>query len=151
MKLLTRSDFKITPAQFDFSNPHHMLRIWCGLYFFPAALGKFEQGEGFAPFLTTFFGQAGFSFPNITFWIYLAVSIEIMAGIGLVTGICIRWLSLLGAAELLFACYALIMNNGFVWSWNEGGVEYPLFWAFCCLCIAHNEWKKFLSINRIIS
>lgn len=145
MKLMTSDDFKLTPDRFDLSNPLNILRIWCGLCFFPAALNKLSADTEFSPFLISFFGQAGFTFPSITFWIILSIGIEVVVGFGILTGICIRWLSLLGAIELICATYALIVNNGLIWQWSDKGIEYPLFWAITSIVISIDAWKRFLN------
>jgi putative oxidoreductase len=43
------------------------------------------------------------------------------------------------------AVYALQMVKGFGWTWNNGGYEYPVFWAITSLAVAIDAWKAYVA------
>jgi putative oxidoreductase len=136
---ITREDFSIKPANFDLTDGHNIVRIICGLFMFPHAIGKFAAG-GLAAGTVAFFGKAGFQPPEV--WVLLAASAEIATGIALVLGICTRWAALGATGVMIFAVYALQVVKGFGWTWNTGGYEYPVFWGIAALAVAITEFKR---------
>jgi putative oxidoreductase len=136
---ITRDDFTIKPANFDLGDGHNIVRIICGAFMFPHALGKFTAG-GLAPGIVGFFAKAGFQPPE--YWVLLAAAAEIATGVALVLGICTRWAALGATGVMIFAVYALQVVKGFGWTWNTGGYEYPVFWAIAALAVAITEFKR---------
>lgn len=144
MKLVTAADLKISASNFDLTNPINTIRIVAGFCFFPHALSKFADG-GLNPAFIAFFTKASFTYPSPAFWLCLAAFSEILSGITLILGICTRWMGIFAAVALIFAIYGLfVVNSGFKWTWNTGGIEYPTVWAITCLSVALNGWKNFL-------
>ena len=80
--------------------------------------------------------------PYAEAFVYLAASVETLAGVMLVLAICTRWAALMAAGVLAVAVYALFLVGGFKWVWNLGGFEYPAFWAITCTAVALTEFKK---------
>ena len=136
---ITKDDFTIKARNFDLSDGHNIVRIICGAFMFPHAIGKFAAG-GLAPGIVCFFAKAGFHPPE--YWVLLAAAAEIATGIALVLGICTRWAALGAAGVMIFAVYALQVVKGFGWTWNTGGYEYPVFWAIAALAVAITEFKR---------
>jgi putative oxidoreductase len=143
--LLTADDFRIKAENFDLTRGANILRIICGAFMFPHVAGKFAAGALSAGTLG-FFAKAGFHPPES--WVYLAASAELLSGIALVLGICTRYAALAAAAVLAIAVYALQVVNGFRWTWNTGGYEYPVFWAIVCVAVAVEQWRSFLATRR---
>ncbi|ASY37486.1 DoxX family protein [Taylorella equigenitalis] len=140
-----KSDFAIRGESFNLGNPWNILRIWSGLSFFPHALSKWVDGA-LNPGTLSFFAKAGFE-PASTF-VMIAFIAEMLAGIALVLGIATRWAAIGGAAVLFIAAYALVTVKGFAWTWNGGGIEYPIFWGITLLMIAFNEFKTRKYLGR---
>jgi putative oxidoreductase len=108
-------------------NPLTLLRILCGLWFVPHALGKARNIERAS--LT--FEKAGFRPPR--FFVLLTLGMEVIAGTGLVSGFHPRVAAALAVAVLLGAAYAMLKINGWNWRWQKQGPEYMLFWAAVCI------------------
>ena len=140
--LLSKSDFRIRADSFDLTQGWNILRIISGAFMFPHAASKFTGG-GLTVGTVAFFAKAGFTPPE--FWVCLAATVEILAGIALVLGICTRFAALAAAGTLAVAVYALQMVRGFGWTWNAGGYEYPVFWGLVCIAIAIEAWKVYLA------
>jgi len=136
---ITKDDFILKPANFDVTDGHNLVRIICGAFMFPHAIGKFAAG-GLAAGTVGFFAKAGFHPPE--FWVLLAAAAEIATGIALVLGICTRWAALGATAVMMLAVYALQVVKGFGWTWNTGGYEYPVFWGIAALAVAITEFKR---------
>jgi putative oxidoreductase len=125
----------IKAENFDLTNGSNVVRILCGLFFFPHVAWKFIGWTG----TVGFFAKAGFQPPEL--WVYSAAFFETVAAVALVLGIYTRWTALLGAFVLFVAAAALFKVGGFKWLWNLGGFEYPVFWALACVAVALNAWK----------
>jgi len=136
---INRDDFRINPANFVLTDGYNIIRIICGLFMFPHAIGKFTAA-GLNPGLVAFFGKAGFHPAEL--WLVLAAAAELSTGIALVLGICTRWAALGAAVVMAMAVYALQVVKGFNWTWNTGGYEYPVFWGLTALSIALIEFKR---------
>jgi putative oxidoreductase len=143
--LPTADDFRIRAENFDLTRGSNILRIVCGAFMFPHVAGKFVAGALSAG-TVGFFAKAGFHPPE--FWVVLAASAELLSGIALVLGICTRYAAIGAAVVLAIAAYALQIVNGFRWTWNAGGYEYPVFWAIVCVAVAAEEWKSFPATLR---
>jgi putative oxidoreductase len=149
MLLFTKDDFRINTENFDLTNGANIVRIAAGAFMFPHVAGKFAAIGTLTLKAGTvgFFAKAGMTPPE--FWVYLAAASELTVGIFLVLGLCTRYAALGAAAVLGVAVYALQTVKGFSgWTWNNGGYEYPVFWALVCLTIALEEFKALKSAER---
>ena len=141
---ITADDFRIRAENFDVTKGANILRIICGAFFFPHIANKFVAGSLSAS-TVGFFAKAGFYPPEA--WVYIAAFSEALCALALIFGICTRFATLGAAAILLIAAYAVHVVKGFGWTWNNGGYEYPIFWAIVCAVVAMDEWKRYRS-NR---
>jgi len=138
---LAKGDFSIKTENFDLSNGLNIIRITCGLFLFPHVVGKFSGGT-LSPGIVAFFSKAGFHPPEV--WVCIAAFLEFVTGLALILGICTRFAALVALSIFLVAVYALQVANGFGWTWNTGGYEYPVFWAIMSLAVAIEAWKTHL-------
>jgi len=149
MLLFTKDDFRIKAENFDLTRSANILRIAAGAFMFPHVAGKFAAISTLTLKAGTvgFFAKAGLT-PG-EFWVYLAAAAELTAGIFLVLGLCTRYAALGAAAVLGVAVYALQVVKGFSgWTWNNGGYEFPVFWALVCVVIAMEEFKAAFAAGR---
>lgn len=135
---LTQTDIRFLRHNFDLSQPINLLRIACGAFLIPHVFGKFVDGAP-APGVVGFFAKAGLMPPE--FWVVVAATVEMCAGVALILGLCTRWAALAAAALLMVAIYALQVVKGFGWAWNLGGFEYLVFWILSCLVVAMDSWR----------
>src|SRR4051794_28158216 len=100
---LTSDDFRIKASNFDLTQGSNILRIICGAFMFPHAVGKFAVLGTLTLNAGTvgFFAKAGFHPADA--WVYLAAASEVLVGIALVLGICTRYAALGAAAVLAIA------------------------------------------------
>lgn len=127
----------ITLGSFDITSAPVLLRLICALFFFPHMYFKVV---GSPPPAINFFIGAGFKPPG--FWMLVAFVVELIASVTLFLGIYTPWAALLAAANLLVAAVAVcFFNKGFRWLWNLNGMEFPLFWAICCIVVAMLYWN----------
>ncbi len=110
--------------------PLSVLRIACGLFFVPHVWGKLQ----FPPPLVEFFEQAGLR-PAKAFML-LACGVEAIAATALICNLFTPAAALLAAANLAVATICLYRVRGFLWIWNNGGFEFPLFWGLVLLVVA---------------
>lgn len=101
------------------------LRIACGVFFIPHALGKVLAREAAIGFLT----RAGFRPAGV--FLMLALGIELALAALLVTGLAAPLPAWFGCLYLLVAAGAVIKVQK-AWLWHVGGCEYAVFWAVCC-------------------
>ena len=104
-----------------------LLRVLCGIWFAPHALGKALNVER----ASQTFAKAGLR-PGRLF-VVLTVCLEVLAGAGLVFGFQPRLAAALAVLVLLGAAYAVIRINGWNWRWQKQGPEYMIFWAAACV------------------
>ncbi len=109
--------------------PWVALRIVCGVFFLPHALGKFTQPRA----AMGFFVAAGFR-PAVPF-VYLAFAIEVVLAGLLLGGIMVREAAVGSTVYLLVAAAAVVKVER-KWLWHLGGCEYPFFWGLCCAILA---------------
>ena len=114
--------------KFNLLDGWNVLRIICGAFFLPHIYGKF-----FAKDSIGFFTAAGFKPPK--FWMFAAAVAEVVIAAGLILGIYPQYAAALGAIHLLVACVALYWLTK-KWFWHLEGIEYPAFWAICCIVLA---------------
>jgi putative oxidoreductase len=112
------------PTTFD---PQTTLRILCGVWFAPHCIGKLRN---IGPASQTF-EKAGLRPGRVV--LFITVALELLAGIGLVTGILAEAAALLAVLVLGGASYAVLRINGVNWRWQRQGPEYMVFWAVACL------------------
>jgi putative oxidoreductase len=109
--------------------PLVVLRIICGFFFIPHAIGKFTaQSAAFG-----FFHAAGFR-PAPVF-AYVAMGLELVLGTLLIGGWWVRPAAAIAAVYLLIAAAAVIKVER-KWLWHISGCEYAVFWALCCAIVA---------------
>ncbi|MFA9438287.1 DoxX family protein [Uliginosibacterium sp. sgz301328] len=107
-----------------------VLRIACGVFFIPHILFKLGNLAG----ATAFFAKAGIPYPDL--FVYVAIALESLAALGLIIGVQVRRAALLGVTTLCAAAVATWLTSNTVWLWNQGGAEYPIFWALACVVVA---------------
>ena len=144
--LMSLDDFRIKPANFDLTKMENIVRIACGVFYFPHVVGKFAAFGVLNPPTVKFFAAAGMTPPEA--WVYFAAICELAVAISLTLGICTRFASLGSAALMAVAVYSLQVVKGFGWTWNTGGYEYPVFWGICSLAVAAHAWKAWLSERK---
>jgi len=109
--------------------PLVVLRVICGFFFIPHAVGKFTAQE--ASF--SFFRAAGFN--PAPPYAFLAMGLEVIMGVLLMTGHFVRPVGFAAAAYLLI-CAAAVIKVQKKWLWHIGGCEFPVFWGICCGVLA---------------
>jgi putative oxidoreductase len=117
---------------FDLHNGYVLLRLMCGLFMIPHALGKISNKAA----VTGFFEQVGFRPAPV--WVLAAMVSEWIFTIGLILGLYTR---IVAAIAAIFMFVAAAANHRFCkgkWLWNIGGSEYPIFWGLCCVIVALN-------------
>lgn len=107
-----------------------VLRIACGVFLVPHALGKFLARDAAIGFLT----RAGFR--PVKAFVVPAAAIELALAALLTTGVGAPLPAWLACAYLLIAAAAVIRVEK-AWLWHLGGCEYPVFWAMCCALAAY--------------
>lgn len=117
---------------FDPSDPFVVLRLICAVFLVPHILGKF-----FEPASVEFFKAAKFKPPHA--WMYVAGTIETVLAVLLILGIYVPYVAAVAAVHLAVAAGATWKVSG-KWLWHIGGMEYPLFWALCCLVLVIAGW-----------
>ena len=104
-----------------------VLRVLCGVWFVPHALGKALNVER----ASQTFDRVGLR-PGRVF-VLLTICLEVLASAGLVLGIQSRAAAAIAVLVLLGATYAVIRIHGWNWRWQKQGPEYMLFWAAACV------------------
>jgi putative oxidoreductase len=113
---------------FNLQNGYVLLRIICGAFLVPHAVGKFTARQASVGFFTA----AGFKPP--AFWVMTALIVEVILGIALVFGIFTEWAAYVSGLYLLVAAAANFKLSR-KWLWHIGGSEWPVFWAICCFIV----------------
>lgn len=115
---------------FDLTDEFNILRIICGLFLVPHFIMKSKNIPG-----TIEVYRAWRLYPPAA-WVYACLVIEAIGSIGLVFAIYTRYVAALVAVFLAVAAWACRRVSNGKWHWNLGGMEYPLFWAICCVVVA---------------
>ncbi|HTK35250.1 MAG TPA: DoxX family protein [Caulobacteraceae bacterium] len=115
---------------FDLSNGYVLLRIVCGAFIIPHAIGKITAQNA----VTGFFTAAGFR--PVKLWVYSAMAIEWILALAMILGVYTRYTAALTGVFMLVATAANHRVCKGKWLWNLGGSEYPFFWALCCFIVA---------------
>jgi putative oxidoreductase len=105
------------------------VRIACGAFFLPHTVAKLRNIERAA----ILFDKVGFRPARL--FVLLTTSMELVAAIGLISGLYPRTAAVVAAIVLIGAAYAIGRNHGLMWRWQHPGIEYMLFWAVVCLCV----------------
>lgn len=116
--------------------PINLIRILCGLFYFPHVWSKIVGFEG----TTGFFTAAGLA-PGAVF-VSIAMVAELLAAIGLTFGILTRWAALISVGVMAVAIYATFVVKGLGWYWAGGGVEYLVFWGLASAVVAWSAWNN---------
>ncbi len=66
---------------------------------------------------------------------WLVIFYETTGGVALILGVFGRWVALFLGVHLLLAAYLGHGTNGWEFSSEGGGYEYPLFWAIACFAL----------------
>lgn len=87
------------------------------------------------------FGMAGtgkfFASLGLPEWFaWIVVLYETIGGLALILGIGTRWVAMFLGIHLLAAAYFGHAGNGWLFTNNGGGYEYPVFWAIACFALA---------------
>jgi uncharacterized membrane protein YphA (DoxX/SURF4 family) len=114
---------------FEALTPLVFLRVICGFFFIPHAIGKFTARE--ASF--GFFHAAGFR--PAPRYAYFAMGAEVIMATLLISGFFVGPVAWIAAAYLLIAAGAVVKVEK-KWLWHIGGCEFPLFWSMCCTVVA---------------
>jgi putative oxidoreductase len=67
---------------------------------------------------------------------WLVLLYETIGGIMLIVGIYTRWVAIFLGVHLLFAAYLGHWGNGWLFTNQGGGWEFPAFWAIACFALA---------------
>jgi putative oxidoreductase len=102
--------------------------IACGAFLLPHTIAKLSNIER----ASQLFAKVGFR--PAPFFVVLTALLELIAAIGLISGLYPRVGALIAAAILVVAAYAISQVHGLKWRWQHPGIEYMLFWAIVCLC-----------------
>jgi putative oxidoreductase len=105
-----------------------LIRIAVGWNLLVHGWGKVSRGP--SAFVRAF-AEQGFD-PALP-WIWAALFIEFVGGIGLILGLFTRFFAAAAAIEMLIIT-ALYWKSGF--SWLNRGYEYTLLWGWICFAIA---------------
>ena len=70
----------------------------------------------------------------------VAMLVEIVIVLSLITGWFLQYGLLIGTAFLLVAGASTLRMSGLVWRWDQGGPEYPLFWGIIMGIVTAHEW-----------
>jgi putative oxidoreductase len=108
-------------------DPQTVLRIVCGAWFIPHAVGKALHIER----ASQTFAKAGFRPARL--FVGLTLVLELTAALGLILGIYAPVAAALAVLVLTGAAYAVLRINGWNWRWQRQGPEYMLFWALACV------------------
>jgi putative oxidoreductase len=87
------------------------------------------------------YGMAGtekfFATMGLPGWFAWAVMLyETIGGLALILGIYVRWIALFLGAHLLVVAWLAHAGNGWLFTNQGGGYEFPLFWAIACFTLA---------------
>ena len=80
------------------------------------------------------FEKIGFRPPR--FFVVFTSLMELVAAVGLISGLYPKVGALIAATILVVAAWAISRVHGLNWRWQHPGIEYMLFWAIVCLCAA---------------
>lgn len=105
------------------------VRLVCGAFFLPHTIAKLRNIDR----SSVLFNNIGLRPPR--FFVVLTSAMEVIAAIGLMSGLYPRLGALIAATVLVVASYAIARLHGLMWRWQHPGIEYMIFWAIVCLCV----------------
>lgn len=108
-----------------------VISMVCGAFFLPHTIAKLSNIER----ASLLFHKVGFR-PAPVFVVLTAI-LELIAAVGLISGLYPRIGAWIAATVLIGAAYAIARVHGPRWRWQHPGIEYMFFWAFVCLCAAY--------------
>lgn len=118
-----------SPADFPLDAKSAVLVV-AGAFLLPHTIAKLSNiGRA-----SQLFEKIGFR-PTRFFVVFTSV-MELIAAVGMITGLYPRIGALIAATILVVAAYAIAQIHGLKWRWQHPGIEYMLFWAVVCLCAA---------------
>jgi len=109
-----------------------ILRIMCGLFFFPHVIGKISQRQAAIDFFTVV------GFRPVGLFVNIALILDLLLGVGLITGQLQKYIPWIAMVYLLI-CAAAVIRVERKWLWHIGGCEYPVFWAICCGLVGYAQ------------
>jgi putative oxidoreductase len=113
----------------DFADARTAVRIICGVFFVPHTIAKLRNIDR----ASLLFDKVGLRPPR--FFVVLTAIMEVVAAIGLISGMYPRLAAVVAATVLFVAAYAIGRVHGLMWRWQHPGIEYMVFWAIVCLCV----------------
>lgn len=105
------------------------ISIVCGAFLLPHTIAKLSNVER----ASQLFDKAGFR--PAPFFVVLTALLELIAALGLISGLYPRIGALIAATILIVAAYAISRVHGLRWRWQHPGIEFMLFWAIVSLCV----------------
>ncbi len=66
---------------------------------------------------------------------WLVMLYETIGGVALILGVYARWVALFFGVHLIFSAYLGNVTNGWVFTNEGGGYEYPVMWAITCFAL----------------
>ena len=105
------------------------VRIVAGAFLLPHTIAKLRNIDR----ASLLFDRIRFRPPR--FFVVFTSLMELVAAVGLITGLYPKIGALIAATILVVAAYAIARVHGLKWRWQHPGIEYMLFWALICLCV----------------
>jgi len=107
-----------------------LLRVSMGILFI-------LHGAYLKVFVFTMAGASGYfgSLGLPTWFAWVVMLYETIGGVALILGVYARWVALFLGVHLLFAAYFGHGGNGWLFSNQGGGYEYPVLWAIACFAL----------------
>ena len=122
-------------GRFDLTDPMVVIRLACGLFYFPHSISKIVGFSG----SVVCFTKAGCHPPE--FFVALSVVMELTCAVGLTLGLFPKYLGIVSAGLMAVAAYATAMVHGLGWFWAQHGIEYLVFWGVASLAVALHAWN----------
>lgn len=116
--------------------PMSVVRLAVGAFYLPHVLSKVMAFQG----TTAFFAKAGFQ--PAEFFVVFSGALELAVALALLSGVFVKYASLLSTGLMVVAAYAILAVKGPGWYWNAGGIEYLIFWALASVAVFVDAWQK---------
>jgi putative oxidoreductase len=116
-----------SPADFPI-DAKTAVRIVSGAFLLPHTIAKLSNIAR----ASQLFEKIGFR--PAPFFVVFTSLMELVAAVGLISGLYPRIGALIAATILVVAAWAIAQIHGPKWRWQHPGIEYMLFWAAVCLC-----------------
>jgi putative oxidoreductase len=115
---------------FDLTDGYNILRIICGAFLLPHLYAKVTNFN----FMLGVYKELRLYPPKA--WLLASLTTELICAPLLILGMYTRYIAILAATFLFVASWVTWRHAKGKWLWNNGGFEYPLFWAICCVVVA---------------